>query len=183
MPDANEVLKILLSRQSDRKYDKKPVETEKLERIVEAGRMAPSACNAQPWKFIVVTDDRLLKEIAEAASARLLGMNTFADQAPVIIVIVREKANISSRIGGSVKKKDYSLIDIGIASSNICTQAAAEGLGTCIMGWFDEGLVRKTLGIPSSKRVELLITLGYSLSEYREKKRKPAAETVSFNKY
>jgi nitroreductase len=96
---------------------------------------------------------------------------------------VREKPNFSSKVGSTIKNKDYSLIDIGITTENICLQAKAEGIGSCIIGWFDERQVKKLLVIPKSKRVELIITLGYSLSEQREKRRKPAAETVSYNKY
>jgi nitroreductase len=183
MADAKEILDLIISRQSDRKYSEKPVEKEKLDRIVEAGRMAPSACNAQPWKFIVVTDHELVLKIAEAASAKLIGMNSFVAQAPVILVVVREQANLSSRVGASIKNKDYSLIDIGIATENICLQAHAEGIGSCIIGWFDEKQIRKLLSIPKSKRVELIITLGYSLSDQREKRRKPPEDTVSYNKY
>src|SRR5674536_372517 len=107
-------------------------------------------------------------------------MNSFVAQAPVIMVIVREKPNMSSKVGATIKNKDYSLIDIGIATENICLQAKAEGIGSCIIGWFDERMLRKILLVPGSKRVELIITLGYSLSEQREKRRKPAAETVSY---
>jgi nitroreductase len=90
---------------------------------------------------------------------------------------------MSSKVGATIKNKDYSLIDIGIATENICLQANAEGIGSCIIGWFDERQLRKLLEIPKSKRVELIITLGYSLSEQREKRRKPEGETVSYNKY
>jgi nitroreductase len=183
MPDGKKMLELIKNRQSDRKYSEKPVEKEKLARIIEAGRMAPSACNAQPWKFVVVTEPDLLSKLAVAASAKLLGMNSFANKAPVMLVVIREQANFSSRVGATIKKKDYSLIDIGIASENICLQAEAENIGSCMLGWFDEDMVRKTLGIPRSKRVELIITLGYSLSEKREKKRKPAEVTVSYDKY
>ena len=183
MNNAEKILELITSRQSDRKYSNKPVEKEQINRIVEAGRMAPSACNAQPWKFIVVTNPELIKLLAEAASAKILGMNSFVRQAMAIIVIVREKANFSSKIGGTIKNKDYSLIDIGIASENICLQARAEGLGSCMIGWFDEDGVRKILGIPQSKRVLLMITLGYSLSDQRTKRRKPREEVVSYNKY
>jgi len=183
MVEATEMLKLIISRQSDRKYSDKQVEQEKLDRIIEAGRMAPSACNAQPWKFIIVTEPELVQKIAEAASAKLLGMNTFVNQAPVLIIVVREKPNFSSKIGATIKKKDYSLIDIGIASENICLQAKADGIGSCIIGWFDEKLLRKILNIPGDKRVELIISLGYSLSQQREKRRKPADVTVSYNKY
>jgi nitroreductase len=183
MSDGKDILNLIISRQSDRKYSAEPVEKEKLERIIEAGRMAPSACNAQPWKFIVVTDPDLVAKIAEAASAKLIGMNAFVAQAPVQIIIVREQPNFSSKVGATIKNKDYSLIDIGIATENICLQAQAEGLGTCIIGWFDEKELKKLLAIPRSRRVELIITLGYSLSEKREKRRKPPEETVSYNKY
>jgi nitroreductase len=183
MTDGKKMLDLIVSRQSDRKYSKKPVEKEKLERIIEAGRMAPSACNAQPWKFVIVDDPGLIDRLAEAASAKIVNMNTFLHQAPVLIVIVRENPNFSSKVGGTIKNKDYSHIDIGIATENICIQATAEGIGSCIIGWFDEKLVRKILHIPSEKRVYLIISLGYSLSEKREKKRKPREITVSFNKY
>ena len=183
MIDGKNVLDLIISRQSDRKYSDKSVEKEKLNRIVEAGRMAPSACNAQPWKFIIVTDHELVGKIAEAASAKLIGMNSFVAQAPVILIVVREKPNFSSKVGATIKNKDYSLIDIGIATENICLQAKAEGIGSCIIGWFDEKMLRKLLVIPGSKRVELIITLGYSLSDPREKRRKPEGETVSYNKY
>jgi nitroreductase len=183
MIEGRELLELIISRQSDRKYSDRPIEQEKLDRIIEAGRMSPSACNAQPWKFIIVNDPKLVSEVADAASAKLIGMNAFVAQAPVSIVIVRENANMSSKVGATIKNKDYSLFDIGIATENICLQAEAEGLGTCIIGWFDEKKLKKLLMIPGSKRVELIITLGYSLSEQRQKRRKPPEETVSYNKY
>jgi len=183
MVEGKEILKLIINRQSDRKYSDRPIEKDKLDRIIEAGRMSPSACNAQPWKFIVVNELELVTKVAGAASAKLIGMNSFVAQAQVIIVIVREKANMSSKVGATIKNKDYSLFDIGIATENICLQAEAEGIGSCIIGWFDEKLIRKLLSVPGSKRVELLITLGYSLSEKREKRRKPLDDVVSFNKY
>ena len=176
MSDGVQILELIKSRQSDRKYSDKKIEKDKLDRIIEAGRMAPSACNAQPWKFIIVTEPELLLKVADAASAKLIGMNVFVSQAPVLLVVIREEPNISSKIGGTIKNKDYSLIDIGIASENICLQAKAEGIGSCMIGWFDEKLVRKILDIPKAKRVELIITLGYSLSDEREKKLEECAE-------
>lgn len=177
------MLDLIRRRQSDRSYLNKTVEKEKIDRIAEAGRLAPSACNAQPWRFIIVDDPEKLSLLAEAASAKLLGMNSFVSQAPYQIVLVREKANFSSRVGGTIKKRDYSLIDIGIAAENICLQAAAEGLGSCMIGWFDEEMVRKILRIPSSKRVELLITIGYPAGATREKRRRTPSEVISRNSY
>lgn len=183
MIEGSEMLELILKRQSDRKYSGRAVEQEKLDRILEAGRMAPSASNGQPWKFIAVTDKNLITGLADAATEKLTGMNKFASQATSIIVIVRESSNLSSKLGGAVKRKDYSCYDIGMAIENICLQAAAEGIGSCILGWFNEKKVKSLLGIPGSKRVAMLITLGYSLSEYRSKKRKDKGNTVSYNKY
>lgn len=183
MINGPKILELIKTRQSDRSYSNKPVEKEKIGRIAEAARLSPSACNSQPWKFIIVDDPVLLEKLAEAASAKVLGMNSFVRQAPAQFVVVREKANMSSRLGATIKKRDYSLIDIGIASENICLQAAAEGLGSCMIGWFDEKMVKKILKIPAAKRVELLITIGYPAKETREKKRKPFSEVVSRNRY
>ncbi len=175
-------LQLALSRQSDRAYDKeRPVEPEKLERILEAGRMAPSACNAQPWKFIVVTDNELTRKIGKAAAG--LGMNKFAKDAPVHILIVEESANITSLLGGKVKGKYFPLIDIGIAASHLSLAAESEGLGSCILGWFDEKEIKRLLGVPSSKRVLLDITIGYPVKGKRKKIRKPKEKVISYNKY
>ena len=183
MVDGFDMLEMVTSRQSDRKYLDKPVEKEKLDRIIEAARMSPSANNSQPWKFIVITEPDLLKKISEAASAKLLGMNSFVSQAPLQIIIVREKEDFKTKAAAIIKERDYSLIDIGIASENICLQAEAEGLGSCMIGWFDEKAIKSHLGIPRSKRVELIITIGYSNNSQRAKKRKSPEQTVSFNKY
>ena len=183
MIDGNEMLELIISRQSDRKYSDTAVEKEKLERIIEAGRMSPSASNAQPWKFVIVTEHELILKIAEAASEKIIGMNSFVGQAPVLIVMVREQPNFSSKVGGLLMNRDYSHIDLGIAAANICNQAEAEGLGSCMIGWFNERQVKKILGVPRFKRIELLITIGYSASRKKEKRRKPYDATVSFNKY
>ncbi len=183
LPGGNELLELIRRRQSDRNYTDRPVEKEKVERILEAGRLSPSACNAQPWKFIVVDRPELLVRLSEAASGRIPGMNAFASKAPLQIVVVREKANLLSKIGSTIKDKDYSLIDIGIAAAYMCLQAEAEGLGSCMLGWFDEKAVKKILRIPASKRVELIITIGYPAGQKREKKRKPVSEVVSCNSY
>lgn len=183
MINGTELLSLMENRQSERKYLDKPVENEKIERILHAGRIAPSACNGQPWKFIVVNDSVKLKEVAGAASAKTLKMNTFVDQAPVIIVIIREKSNLSSRAGALVKDKDYSLIDIGIATASMAYQAAAEGLGTCIIGWLDEKKIRESLSIPRTKRIELILSVGYTDNTLRTKIRKPPVEVISYNRY
>jgi nitroreductase len=181
--DGTEALKLICTRQSDRAYSDRKVEKEMLERILEAGRMSPSACNSQPWKFIVVDEPGRLKEVADASSASNLGFNKFTGQVPLFIVLVREKSKTIARVGGTIKDRDYSLIDTGIAAGYICLQAAAEGLGSCMLGWFDEKKVKKALDIPASKRAELVIAIGYPEGSLREKRRKPLSEVISFNGY
>jgi nitroreductase len=178
-------LELVSKRQSTRAYDPaKPVEAEKIERCIEALRLAPSACNAQPWKIVVVTDPELKNKVAEAAASKWLGFNKFTSQVPVLVVLVREEPNLTSKLGTVLKDKPYTLIDVGIAAGHFCLQATEEGLGTCIMGWFDESKVKELLGIPKKKRAELIISLGYpAKSEIRQKIRKSKEQICSFNKY
>jgi nitroreductase len=183
MTDGSRMLSLMKNRQSERKYIDRPVEREKIERITEAGRLSPSACNGQPWHFVVVDEPALRNEVAAATESVVLRMNSFVKEAPVLIVVVRGKSNFSSRAGDLIKQKDYSLIDIGIATASMVYQATAEGLGTCIIGWVDDKRIRKALGIPSSKRVELVITAGYTESRLREKSRKPPENVITYNKF
>jgi len=175
---------LVKQRQSTRAYDTtRTVDREIIARILEAARLAPSACNAQPWHFIVVDEPELKNKVADAASARLLGMNHFTKQAPVHIIVVEEKVNISSGIGGIVKDKHFAFLDIGIAASHICLAAEAEGLGSCILGWFTESKMKKLLNIPDNRRVVLDIVIGYPTQPLREKRRKPVEEVISYNTY
>ncbi|HSH52114.1 MAG TPA: nitroreductase family protein [Bacteroidales bacterium] len=183
MINNKDFLKVIQNRQSDRSYLTKPVEKEKLNRILEAGRLAPSACNGQPWKFIIVDNQELKLKIVDCTSNRILGMNHFTKQAPIHIVIVEEKSNFTSSAGSLIKGKHFPLMDIGIAAAHICLQAETEGLGSCMIGWFDESKVKKLLNIPISKRVPLIITIGYPAKEKKEKRRKPLDKIVSYNIY
>ena len=177
-------LELVTTRQSDRAFDPdRMVEKEKINRIVEAARLSPSACNAQPWHLIVVDDPSLKNKVADATSSRTLGMNHFTKQAPVHIVLVEEKVNLTSGIGGWVKQKDYAQMDLGVIAAHIVLAAHAEGLGSCILGWFNESSIRELLAIPDSKRVWLDIAIGYSVQPLRQKKRKPLQDTVSYNGY
>lgn len=179
----NTFLELVQNRQSNRSYLDKPVEKEKIERILEAARLAPSACNGQPWKFIVVTDAEKRHLVADAATSKMLSMNHFSKQAPVQIILVEESSNFTSTVGGWATNKHYPHIDLGIAASHICLAAADEGLGSCMLGWCDEKKVRKALDIPKNKRVMLVILLGYSSQPLREKKRKTTEEIVNWEKY
>lgn len=176
-----EFSELILKRQSDRKYAPRPVEKEDVVKCLEAARMAPSACNSQPWKFVVVDDRAKLTEMADAAVG--LGMNKFTHQVPVLVAVVQENMNMEAKAGAVVKNKDYSMMDLGMAVENFCLQAAELGLGTCIMGWFDEKRIKRLLGVPRSRRIQLLISLGYPDAPTRAKVRKPLEQMSSWNEY
>lgn len=167
-------------RQSDRKYKNQPVEKEKLIQCLETARISPSANNSQPWKFIVVDDFEKKEQIAECSIG--LGMNKFTHQCPVLVAVVLEQQNFMSTIGSMIKNKNYSLFDIGIAVNQFCLQAADLGLGTCIIGWFDEKKIKKILGV-RNRRIPLLISVGYPDAPTRDKVRKPLDVMSSWNQY
>jgi len=176
-------LDLVKTRQSVRKYLDKPVEKEKIERCLEAARLAPSANNSQPWSFIIIDDLKLKEEIAGKTFDRVISFNRFSLQAPVLVLLLSERPSFFSRIGSAIKDKQFSLIDIGITAEHLCLQAAEEGLGTCILGWFNERGVKKMLNIPQQIRVELIITMGYPTSnEIQPKERKEINQIRSYNR-
>ena len=170
-------MEIAKLRQSCRSYDEtKDVENEKLEAVLEAARIAPSACNGQPYHFTVCRGEKA-KEVAKATQG--MGMNKFASQAPVLIVVSEEPYIKSAALGAKVKGNDYRSIDIGIATAYLTAEATAQGISTCILGWLDDEKIRKICDF--SHPVRLVITLGYAKETdvLREKKRKPLDELVT----
>ena len=167
---------IAQNRQSCRSYDSdRPVEQEKLDAILESTRLSPSACNGQPYHLTVCRGEAAK---AVAAATMGLGMNKFASQAPVLIVISEKPYVKSAALGAKVKGNDYRSIDIGIAAAYLTAEAAAQGLGTCILGWFDDDKIRAICGLDAPAR--LVITLGYPKDKtVRPKKRKELSELVS----
>lgn len=171
-------MEIALQRQSCRSYDPaRAVEEEKLNAVLEAARLAPSACNGQPYHFTVC---RGQSAKAVAAATMGAGMNKFASQAPIVIVVSEESYCKSAALGAKLKKNDYRSIDIGIAVSYLTAEAAAQGLSTCILGWLDDDEIRSLCGL--SHPVRLVITLGYASEgdKLRSKKRKDLSELVTF---
>ncbi len=169
---------IALNRQSCRSYDEdRPVEEEKLLKIMESARLAPSACNGQPYHFTVCRGD-LAKEVAKATMG--MGMNKFASQAPVIIVVSEESYIKSAAVGAKVKKNDFRSIDIGLATAYLTAEATAQGLSTCILGWLDDDKLRKLCNL--DQPVRLVITLGYAKEgdPLRTKKRKALEDLTTW---
>ena len=165
------------TRQSCRSYDaERTVEQEKLDAILEAVRLAPSACNGQPYRLTVCKGDTAK---AVAAATMGMGMNKFAAQAPILIVISEAPYVKSAALGAKLKNNDYRSIDIGIAAAYLTAEATAQGLGTCILGWLDDDKIRKLCDLDAPAR--LVITLGYAKADdkLRAKKRKDLTELVT----
>ena len=163
-------------RQSTRAYDSaRAVEEEKLDRILEAGRLAPSACNGQPYLVTVCRGDAAEK-VAKATQG--MGMNKFATDAPVLLVLSEMPYVASAALGARVKKNDYRSIDIGIVAAYLTAAATEEGLGTCILGWLDDERIREICSLDGV--VRLVITLGYPKEgdPLREKRRKKREDLI-----
>lgn len=169
-------LEIAKARQSCRSYaEDRQVEQEKLDAILEAVQLAPSACNGQPYHLTVCRGE-LAKEVAKATMG--MGMNKFAAQAPVLIVISEEPYVRTAALGAKVKGNDYRSMDIGIAVAYLTAEAAAQGLGSCILGWLDDERLRSLCGLEHP--VRLVVTLGYPKDAPRNKKRKTVEELATW---
>jgi len=172
-----EFQELILNRQSCRRYDAaRPVEEEKLQAVLRAVQLAPSACNGQPYHLTVCRGE---KARAAAKATMGMGMNKFAADAPVVIVISEESYVRTAAVGARVKGNDYRSMDIGIAAAYLTAAATAEGLSTCILGWLDDEKLRTLCGV--TQPVRLVITLGYAKEgdPLREKKRKGLDELVT----
>ena len=169
-------MEIARARQSCRAYDEtRAVEPEKITAMLEAARIAPSACNGQPYHFTVCRGKTAL-EVAKATAG--LGMNKFAVQSPVLIVVSEKPYVKSVAMGAKIKGNDYRSMDIGIAVAYLTAEATAQGLSTCILGWLDDEKIRSLCGL--DQPVRLVITVGYAKDEtIRPKKRKEFSELVS----
>ena len=163
------------SRYSCRKYDEtRAVEQEKLDAILESGILSPSACNSQPYHITVCTGE---KAKAAGKCAQGMGMNSFATEAPVVLVISEKPYNRTAAVGAKLKHNDYRSIDIGILTAYLTAEATAQGLGTCILGWFDNDKLKKLCALEGD--VRLLVTVGYPADTLRPKKRKDKEELVT----
>ena len=172
-------LELAARRQSTRQYvPGRRIPREVLDRCLEAARLAPSACNSQPWSFVVVDEPERVRALAQAACGHApYGMNKFAADASALVAVVTEKMKLAARLGAQFRGVQYSLVDLGIAGEHLALQAAEDGIASCWLGWFDESAVKRALGIPRGKKVDLLFCLGYPADEtVRPKNRKPLDE-------
>ena len=180
-------------RYSCRKYKDKPVEREKIDRCLQSARLAPSACNAQPWKFVVLDEKEKREEVADAAASGAYSFSKFIKKAPVLILVLADKGSFMSKAGSFVRNTRFYLMDIGIACEHIVLQATEENLGTCYVGWINAKKVREILNIPKKMEIPLIIAMGYPEKSYKgedpirrrakSEKRKPLDDIVYYNEY
>jgi len=172
------------SRRSIRAYKDQEIPQKDLLLIAENARYAPSACNSQPWKFIIVDSMDKKEKIANEVLSGIYKMNSFAKNAPAFIAIVSEKVKLPAWLGSKLRRTNFARIDLGIASSHIALQAQELGIGTCLLGWFNERKLKRILNVPRSKRIELLIALGYPKeNELPKRNLKNTDEVISCNNY
>ncbi len=176
------LIEIIIKRYSVRKYSRRPISKNDINECLEASRLAPSACNSQPWQFIVVDTPELKDKLACAMLSGIYGLNTFIKDAPVLIVIVTEKTKWFSDACNFIRNTRLYLIDIGIACEHFVLRATELGIGTCILGWFNEAAVKKLLGIPKRKKVEIILSMGYPADNFvlNEKNRKSLSEISKY---
>lgn len=158
-----DIMEAIKERRSIRDYKQKEVEEKKIKKVLEAGRWAPSGSNRQPWQYIVVRKDSLREKLMKAAHDQ-----SFIGEAPVVIVVCN--------------KKKSNLVNIGLTIQNICLQAYALGLGTCIVGWFEKNDVRNILNVPEGFSPSYLVSLGYP-AEHPSQDRKPLEDLVHYEKW
>lgn len=159
----SKVLDIIRERFSVRDYLDKEIEEDKLQLILEAARLAPSASNSQPWHFYVVKDKRKISELAQKMplGSRAV-INSFIARAPVLIAATAGPINIVRRALSFIVNKKWYYLDVAIALEHMVLTAWELGVGSCWIGWFDEKKVKSVLGVPAGEEVIALLTLGYT---------------------
>ncbi|MBU2574659.1 MAG: nitroreductase family protein [Elusimicrobia bacterium] len=176
-------LKLAAARRSIRKYKPLPVERERLQYCLEAARLAPSACNAQPYKFIVVDEPEAKEKLAKAAFSGIYAPCSFAAAAGALVVVVSQTGKMSAWLGNQVRDTNFRLVDIGIAAEHFVLAAEEQGLGTCWLGWFNARAAARALNIPRALRPEIMLSVGWPDEAPPARKRKSMEELASFNKY
>ena len=177
------LLELIKHRKSIRGFINRPVEREKIMLCLEAARLAPSACNSQPWKFIVVDDPKLKNRLCKAAFGGIYSFNSFCQTAPVMVVVVSEKSKFLARIGGFFRGTKYYLIDIGIAVEHLVLEAEDLGLGTCWVGGFSQEEARDILKVPENYRIVTILPLGFPRQTGKPKVRKSLDEIVCYETF
>jgi len=171
---------ILRRRRSTRSFDSRPVTEKDVISMVEAARLAPSACNSQTWRFVTVTRREIIRKICHEAMRPVIP-NKWLEQAPLVFVGCSQLDVIANRIGSGVTGIEYYQIDLGIAMEHMVLKATELGLGTCWIGWFDESTLKKILEIPNKIKVSALLAVGYPKDESPKKRKRKPLEKIVFS--
>ena len=171
---------LINERRSIRKYTEKTVEEDKLRAVIEAARLAPSACNAQPWRFVVVNEPKLRDTLLEKGLGGVVP-NSWAKTASAVIVACSDLQILTHNVAERIQGVEYHLIDMGIALEHIALKAVELGLGTCYIGWFNAKPIKKLLKLPLNWKVECIMTIGYPAEILEPAKRKDISEICRFN--
>ena len=175
-------LKLVEKRRSVRRFQDKPVQRDLLRDCVEAARLAPSAENVEPWRFVIVDDPDAKATLANAAFSGVYRATRWAEKAPALVVLLSKKDILANRLGKQITGIHYYLIDIGIAGEHFVLQAADSGLGTCWIGWFDPRKTRKVLDVPASWQPVAMLAVGHPATDKQaEKKRRSLDDILFFN--
>jgi len=165
----NDILEIIKSRRSIRNYRKEKIKEDEILKILEAGRWAPSASNNQPWRFIVVNDEQLIKKIGDAC--KILTINSFVENSKVLVIIYTEK------------KHRWVDLDCGMCAQNMMLEAHSLGIGSCFIGAFREKKIKELVNLPDQFNVVGIISFGYKESEKEPTPRLNLEDLVKYNFY
>lgn len=175
-------LELASTRSSVRSFQPTPVPREALVQCVEAARLAPSAENSQPWRYLIVDDPQVKERLARYAFSGIYRATLWAAQAPVLVVLFARLDLLANRLGRRITGIPYYLIDIGISGEHFVLQAHELGLGTCWIGWFSARGVKKAVAAPLGYRPSAMLAVGYPAhSTLRAKRRRPLEEIYRFN--
>ena len=181
-----ELEQAIRTRHSVRKFSDKPVEREKINACLEAARLAPSACNSQPWHYIVIDDPQVKEKFCAEVFTGVYAMSKWVATAPVIVAVVSDRGNFTSRLGNFFRRTEFYLVDQGISGEHFVLRAHDLGLGTCWIGWLDSDKAEKFFKLPEGHKIEHLFAVGYpapKAAQAKEHPRKSFEEIVSYNKY
>ncbi|MBN1998458.1 nitroreductase family protein [candidate division KSB1 bacterium] len=181
--ESGKLFNLIRQRRSVRRFSSQKIDRDILKQCVEAARLAPSAENVQPWRFLIIDDESVKEKLVQHAFTGVYSATRWAAKAPVIVVLLAELDVLANRIGKQITGINYYLIDMGIAGEHFVLQATELGLGTCWIGWFSARGVRKALNLPKKYRPVELLAVGYpDVDKFKDKRRRTLQEICWFNK-
>lgn len=169
---------LAVARHSCRSFENRHVDDELLVRCVNAASLAPSACNSQPWNFVIITKDEVKKELAKLTQE--MGLNLWSDYVPAFIVVSEDaEPQLMPRVAATYGAKHFAACDVGIAMAYLLLEAEELGLGTCVIGTYSDEAVKKLLEIPEGDTVRGIIAVGYSTGGEQSRKNRKDVSSIT----